>query len=248
MAPKRTSISELAERLGVSKTLVSLVLNGKGDEFGIKEETQKKVLALAEELNYRPNQLARGLRLQKTQSIGLILSNISDPYYSHIARSVEDRAAEYGCNVLFSSSDENPEKELEDIQVFRDRRVDGLIISACQLNSDIILQLKKEHYPFVLIDRYFPNIKSNLVLFDNFGGAFKAVSHLLDLGFRQIGQLTICPHLHPIRERDRGYREALKQHGVQYTQQVIREVRVEHIQLDVATAYRRFFHVQGICQ
>jgi LacI family transcriptional regulator len=88
----------------------------------------------------------------------------------------------------------------------------------------------------VLIDRYFPNIKSNLVILDNYGGAFKAISHLLKLGYRRIGQLIISPHLHPIRERMRGYREALKQQGVRYDRQLTHEVRVAYSQVDVATA------------
>ena len=128
----KISISDIAASLGVSKTLVSLVINNKGNSHGISAETQKKVLAKVKELNYRPNVLAQGFRTGKTNTIGLIVSDISNQFYSRIARKVEGYAWERGYSVVICSTDECEDKERQQISMLQDRKVDGLIISSSQ--------------------------------------------------------------------------------------------------------------------
>ncbi|MEM7037658.1 MAG: LacI family DNA-binding transcriptional regulator, partial [Bacteroidota bacterium] len=214
----------------VSKTLVSMVLNGKGKENGINEETQKKVWAKARELNYKPNMMARSLRMGKSNTIGLIVADISNSFYARLCRAVEDQASKHGYQVLFGSSDENPEKERNLIQMLRDRLVDGLIISTTLENNDDIQALIDEKFPFVLIDRFAPGLETAFVTADNYGGSVEVVEHLLGLGIERIGQLTISPsHLTSITERTRGYREALEKNGIPFDQNLVREIPYDDI-------------------
>lgn len=222
---KRTSIADIAKNLGVSKTLVSMVLNDQGDKNGISKDTQKRVLEMARKLNYQPNLFARGLRLGKSNTLGLIVADISNAFYSKISRSIEDNASKYGYNLMICSSDEKEDKELQLIQMLKERQVDGLIISSTLSSHEAILQLKKENYPFVLIDRYFPQINANYVIVDNYNGAFDAVEHLISLGYDKIAQITISPaHITSLKERTRGYREALKKHNIRYNKKLNREI------------------------
>ena len=126
---KKVSLADIAMALGVSKTLVSMVLNGKGDENGISKKTQERVTELAEEMNYKPNQFARGLRIGRSNTIGLIVSDISNPFYSRLARSVEDAVSESGFNLMICSSDESEEKEMKHIEMLINKQVDGIILS-----------------------------------------------------------------------------------------------------------------------
>lgn len=222
---KRTSIADIARSLNVSKTLVSLVLNNHGDEKGINKETQKRVLEKAEELNYTPNLVARGLRLGVSKTIGVIVADISNKFYSKIAKRIEDVAGLHGYNIIFCSSDENPKKEIELIQTLRERQVDGLIISTCQNRAGTFQKLRKDHFPFVLIDRYIPRINTHYVGVDNRQGGFDATEHLINSGYKKIGFIGILPvHLRSIRDRELGYRDALKKHGIRVRTSYIRNV------------------------
>ena len=139
----RVSLNDIAKKAGVSKALVSLVVNNKSSDVGISRETRDRVLSIVTDLNYRPNQIARSLRTQRTYTIGLIVADISNPFYSNIARSVEDNAQKHGYNVIFCSSDENPEKEIKEINLLKDRGVDGIIVSTTQVNYDVEGKLQK---------------------------------------------------------------------------------------------------------
>ncbi len=222
---KKVSLSDIARELGVSKTLVSLVLNGRGDEVGINKETQQRVVAMAEKMNYKPNLVARGLRLGASKTIGLVIPNIANPFFARIARVVEDEADKYGFRVMSVSSDEKPEKEISLIQVLLERQIDGLILATCLKGKEEIRSLKNDKIPFVLIDRHFPQVKTNYVVVDNRAGAFQVVDHLLRQGYRKIGLLKISPsHITPIRLRHQGYHDALKAHGIRYDKKLVKEI------------------------
>lgn len=231
---KKVSLADVAKSLGVSKTLVSLVLNNRGDEKGINKDTQQRVRDKVKELNYKPNQFARGLRIGKSNTIGLVVADISNSFYAKLCRSIEDHCTSNGYNLMICSSDENPEKESELIQMLVDRQVDGLIISSTQKNYTDINQLKKNNFPFVLIDRDIPKIEANYVGVENKLGAKNVVDHLIKLGNRKIGHLTISPsHLSSLKERTAGYKEALKEHGIRVDNNLIREISFDKIKEDV---------------
>ncbi|MCB0807288.1 MAG: LacI family DNA-binding transcriptional regulator [Bacteroidales bacterium] len=233
---KKASIQDIADSLQVSKSLVSFVLNGLGDEKGIKRETQQKVLKRARELNYKPNRMAQGLRSGKSNTIGLIVADISNKFYAKIARRVEEVASERNYNVLFCSSDEDPLKENRLIEMLRERQVDGLLISSTQKDTRTFTALKKEHFPFVLIDRHLPKLKTNYVGVDNFAGAKKATEMLIQNGYRNIALLKISPaHLSSVREREYGYREALKNYGIRFNGDLVKELDFENITSDAVS-------------
>ncbi len=231
---KKVSLADVAKSLGVSKTLVSLVLNNRGDEKGINKDTQQRVRDKVKELNYKPNQFARGLRIGKSNTIGLVVADISNSFYAKMCRSIEDNCTAKGYNLIICSSDENPDKESELIQMLVDRQVDGLIISTTQKNNHDITQLKKNNFPFVLIDRDIPKLKTNYVGVENKLGAKNAVEHLIKLGNKKIGHLTISPsHLSSLKERTAGYKDALKENGIRVDTSLIREISFENIKEDV---------------
>ena len=126
---KKTSLSDIAQKLGVSKTLVSLVLNGKGKEHRISDVVCKKVMEVAREMNYQPNQLAKSLRTGKTNTIGLIIADIANPFFGKLGREIEKEAARKGYRVMFCSSDESAEKSKLQIEMMLQGHVDGFIIS-----------------------------------------------------------------------------------------------------------------------
>ncbi len=222
---KKKSINDLAKALGVSKTLVSFVLNGRGDEMSISKETQKKVIDMANKMNYKPNQVARGLRLGASKTIGLILPNIGNYFFARIARIIEDESDRYGYRVMSVSSDENPEKEISLIQMLIERQVDGLILASSLKEKTEILNLKKERVPFVLIDRYFTKIKCNYVVVDNYQASYDVVSHLIEKGYKRIGLLKYTPsHLSTIRLRCDGYKDALRDHDIRFNKKLIKEI------------------------
>jgi len=202
---KKISLADIANALGVSKTLVSLVINGKGNDHGISQDTQKRVLEKIDEVNYRPNVLARGFRTGKTNTIGLIVSDISNRFYSRIARRVEDYAWDKGYSVVICSTDENVEKELQQIRMLRERKVDGLIISSSQEKFETLGDLLG-NIPHVLIDRIFNGINSAQVYADNHKGAQLAANHLIKQGIKNIALLSITPeYISTIKERTQAF-------------------------------------------
>ena len=222
---KKVSLKDIANQLGVSTTLVSMVLNNQGDEKGISPKTQKKVRDLAEKLNYKPNQVARSLRMGSSKTIGLIIADISNVFYSVIAKSIEDKASEIGYNVIFMNSEEDPIKEKEMIGILLDRGVDGLIISTSFKGRDEIRQLRNTNIPFVLIDRYIPGVKTNYVLVDNYQGAFEMTEHLLSLNLTKIALLSVSPtHLTTMKQRIEGYKDALRKNGFPVNNRLIKDV------------------------
>ena len=221
---KKIFLKDIAEELNLSKTAVSLVLNNRGDENKISQDTQKRILDFAKKNNYRPNQMARGLSLGKSETIGLIIPNISDIFYASIAHHIELKAKELGYNVVFSSSHESPKMEKELIYSMLNRQVDGLIIASTQKNMEEILKLKEADFPFVLIDRHYPEIKTNYVIVDNFGGAQTMTRHLLNNGRSKIGLISIKSELEAMLQRRLGYETALIADGRQINAGKIKEL------------------------
>lgn len=227
---KKTSLSDIAKSLNVSTALVSIVLSGQGDTKGINPQTQQRVIDKAKELNYKPNIMARGLRLGKSNTIGLIVADISNKFYAKIAKKIEEVARRSNYNLIICSSDEDPEKELELINMLRERQVDGLIISTTQQDSSVFVQLKNESFPFVLIDRKLPRLQTNYIGVDNFDGAYRATNQLLQNGYEKIALLKISPsHLTPIKDRENGYKTALREHGLRVNNRFIGQVDFDNL-------------------
>lgn len=233
---KKVFLKDIAEELNVSKTAVSLVLNNKGDENKISQETQQRIVEFAKKHNYVPNQLARGLSRGKSETIGLIIPNISDTFYSKIAGYVELKAKDLGYTVLFSSSNEDPKKEGELIRSMLNRQVEGLIIASTQQNQQEIRSLKQDKFPFVLIDRHYPESDTNYVVVDNFNGLKTVTAHLLKLGRRKIGFVSLKPGLEAIRQRLLGYQSALEDYNIDYNKELVKELSPKNYEEEIKSA------------
>lgn len=239
---KAPSIKDIAESLGVSKTLVSLVLNKRAEEYGISPETQKKVLNKAKELNYKPNRLAQGLRLGKSKIIGLVVADISNPFYSKISRHIEDLVDKKGYNLIICNSDENEKKERKIIQTLLERHVDGLIVTSTCMQPEEINQLNNENIPFVLVDRYMKDVKTNYVGVDNFNGAYNAVVHLVKKGCRQIGNITVTPtYISSLEDRKKGFLAAMKDYKINYNPGFDLLIPYENLESDLEKSLKKLF-------
>lgn len=222
---KKIVLNDIAVSLGVSKALVSMVLNNQGDKNGISKPTQERVWQRARDLNYIPNHIARGLRLGKSMMIGLIVPDIANVFFSRIARRIEDIANKAGYNLIISSSDENTERELQLIRKFTERQVDGLIVASTQPDKTELTQLKRDGFPVVLIDRSLGIKDMDYIGVDNSEGSFSAINHLIGEGYRKIALLKPGPsHLQNLHDREKGYRKALQQAGININEQFIREI------------------------
>jgi LacI family transcriptional regulator len=208
---KKASLKDIAESLGVSKALVSLVLNGKGDERGINKNTQEKVRQKAKELNYIPNQYARGLRIGRTNTIGVIVPDISNIFYGKLCKAIEQEAYEKGYNLIISNTYEDVQKEKKLISDLINRNIDGLILASSFDNKNEIDGLRQDNFPLVLVDRVFEDFNVDSVSVSNHDGAQKAVEFLYSQGVKRPVCFSISPvYISSITERIQGYMTGLK--------------------------------------
>jgi len=232
---KKVSLKDIAKKVGVSTATVSYVLS-KGKNSRVSEEVSEKVKKAAQELNYQPNQIAKSLKMGKTFTIGLVVADISNPFFANIARIIEDEAKKLNYTVIFGSSDEKADKSWDLIQFLMNRQVDGFIIAPTEGSEKQIKHLKDNNIPFVLIDRRFPKIESNYVVIDNFKAAFTAVDRLIETGNKKIGMIAYSSALHHMTERIRGYREALSNKSLERKNSWLHEIDYSGIEEGVKEA------------
>lgn len=211
------SIGDVAKRAGVSLGTASRAINGNP---AVSPQLRERVLAAAAELDYRPNALARALRSSRTHSLGLIVPDVTNPFFGELAKHVEQVAASMGYTVMLANSDEDPKAEAEYIKVLVSRQVDGLLIVPCEETR----QLPREgKVPLVVVDR--PMSGYPLVASDHRAGAVAAVQHLVSLGHRRIGCIAGPRHLSVARERYDGYRSVAapiyRENGFDFTTDTI---------------------------
>ncbi len=203
------SIKDVAEAAGVSTATVSRVLSN-GPH--VRSEVRERVMAVVERLGYRPNLVARSLRSQRSNTIGLIVSDIRNPFFTSISRAVEDAAYEQGFSVLLCNTDENPEKEAIYLDLMRDESVAGVIFSPTRQTA-ANFTASNLGFPTVVVDRSIPNGDVDVVLLDNVDAAYRLITHLIENGYRRTG--AICGEMSTTgRERQGGYEKALRAHGL----------------------------------
>ena len=206
---KKISLKDIAEAAGVSTALVSFVLNGKRKEYRVGEETAQRILKIANDMNYQPNLAAKSLRSGKTKTIGLVVSDISNPFFSQLARVLEDEAAKQNYTVLFGSSDENKDKMNSLVGNLINKGVDGLIIVPCEGSERIIASLVYDNVPIVLFDRYFSDINVSYVALNNLNASYVLTKHLLEVGYNAPCMVAYDVDLIHMKERVRGYKKAM---------------------------------------
>lgn len=232
---RRIQLDDLAKQLGFSKTLISMVLNGKGNHYGISQSTQAIVLDAVAKLNYVPNKFAKSLRTGKSHFVGLIVSDIANPFYSTIAKNVESVLSAHGYNLMVCSTEENEEKEkqLVEMMIYQ-QGVDGLIIASSFKEAGFYNQPHLTRVPLVFIDRVLPLFAANYVVIDNFGGSADVVNKLLEQGARRIACFAITPlHLSTIDDRLNGYKSALSAKGISKTDKLVKAIQYDRIQEDI---------------
>ncbi|MEO6914995.1 MAG: LacI family DNA-binding transcriptional regulator [Chitinophagaceae bacterium] len=211
---KKSSLKDIAKKVGVSIATVSYVMNNKEKEARVGEDVAARIRKAALQLDYKPNFIAKSLKSGKTNTIGLIVADISNPFFSTLARIIEDEARKHGYIVLFGSSDEKTENLQSLIEVFINRQVDAFIIAPTADAESQIKFIQEAQIPVVLIDRYFPNLPTDVVRIDNEVAAFNAVRHLLALGRKKIGMVAYKTTLPHMKARIDGYKKALKNAGI----------------------------------
>ncbi|MCR2821033.1 LacI family DNA-binding transcriptional regulator [Lederbergia panacisoli] len=211
---KRWTIKDIAKKAGVSITTVSRVLNQK--EEGMSSQTREKVLKVMEEVDFQPNQFARGLVTKRSKTFGLIVPNISNPYFPELCRGVEDEANEGEYSLIICNSDDQTDKEKRYLRLLEEQQVDGIIFSAKDhLDTSDEEQLNRAKIPFVLIDRGKEEKKHAGVFLDNDKGGYLAGKHLIELGHRNIACITGPKSIILSNERLEGFKRALNEAGVE---------------------------------
>jgi len=211
MQQKKVSIKDIANEIGTSITTVSLILNGKGEERKISKSLIEKVLKVVEEKNYQPNLLAKSLRTGKTNTIALMVEDISNQFFSQVAGLVDELAGKMGYKLLYSSTENDPVRTRELIDLFMARHVDGFIICPPEESLAEIESLAKNNIPLVLFDRYFPDHPFNHVVVDNYMGTRDSVRHLVKNGYKNIAFITLESNQTQMKERLNGYLEVIEE-------------------------------------
>lgn len=208
---KKVSLKDIANELGVSTAVVSYVLNDKY-EGRISEVKAQEIKETAKKLNYFPNQIAKSLKKDRTFTIGLIIADISNLFYSNIVRYIEDESKKHSYNVIFGSTDENPEKFKELAHVMLSRQVDGLILAAPFSAEDTLMYLRDQGIPFVLIDRLFPKVANiNTVGINNYQASYAVVEHIAKNGFKKPAMVTLRTNLFHMQDRASGFKDGSKE-------------------------------------
>ena len=229
----RTSMKHIADTLKLSKTTVSWVLSGQGDEKRISEETQQKVWDCAKRLHYEPNLLARSLNTGISSTVGLIIPDITDSFYSRIARAIESEAEKQGYSLMICSSESNVEREDRMIRLFKAKQVDGIILAPTRLSEIEVQALQAEQYPLVLFDRYFPHLHTNFIIIDNEGSSYELVSRMIAKGASKIAIITTNSYLHTMSLRREGYARAMADAGLDATSELYGEVKFANYEVEI---------------
>ena len=215
MRKASVTIKEIARQLNISKSTVSRALR---DSSEISEETKKKVIDLAELLQYAPNPIALSLLKNRTQTIGVIVPDIANRFYSSAIGGVEDIAYSRGYHTMIYQSHESIEREVAASRHIALRRVDGLVvaISSQSENIDHFIELQEQGIPVVLFDRVIDTLQTHKVRVDDYKGSFEATEHLIEQGCRRIAHIAGPKPVSITRNRLDGYRDALQKHGIPF--------------------------------
>lgn len=211
---ENSTLQSISKQLNLSETTVSRALNGKSEKYRISNKTTKLVLETAKALNYEPNQLARGLRLRKTNTIGIIIPDITNPFFSKIVRWIEKAARDSGVSILISDSNEKTENEKLSVQSFANRKIDGLIISPVGEESEHLVKVGEKNIPIVLIDRFLDDLNFPFVGSNNFNGTAEAIDYLIINGHKKIGFIQGTYNTSVNRERVNGYIHSLNKNNI----------------------------------
>lgn len=227
------TIKDIAKALNISISTVSRALR---DSYDINALTKKRVVEYAEKMNYRPNPIALSLKENKSRSIGVIVPEIANTFFSQAINGIEEVAYERGYHVVIFQSHESLDREISNIKHLIARKVDGLLISLSGSNKDIthLEEYRQINFPIVFFDRVPETPDAHKVVVDNFEGAFKATEYLIQKGKRNIAHITSPPILSITQERTAGYAAALEKHGIPVRDEMIKYCSFDPEEAEVA--------------
>jgi LacI family transcriptional regulator len=216
-----TTIREIAKELGVSLSTVSAVINKRQYVSVAMRDRVEKAL---QDANYQPNQLARGLRLQESRTVGLIVPDLANPFYSRLMRGAEDYLTRFGYRLIVADSREDWKREQDYLVSFASKITDAIILTTCAATDQQVAMIPAivREVPLVFVDRCPLRTKGICLSVDNVQAAYDATQHLLDLGHRQIAIVTGPLTLLNAAERFKGYKRALRAHGIPMDRRVVR--------------------------
>lgn len=211
-----STIFDVAKKAKVSVVTVSRLLN---NPQIVSEKTAKKITRAMEELHYQPSQIARSLVMKRTNTIGVIMSDIKNTFFNNWFRIIEDYASNHGFNLVLCNTDEEPAREMKYIKLLQSQRVDGIIIVPSSEKS--VDYLIKSNMQFILIDRIIKPKKVSYISSDHYWGAYKATEYLIGLGHKKIAVLRGAGILYPDKERYAGFEEAMKKHKIKINENLV---------------------------
>jgi LacI family transcriptional regulator len=222
------TICDVAKRAGVAPITVSRVINNSGN---VRAETRERVETAIQELGYVPNRLARSLRLKRTHTLALVVTDITNPFWTTVVRGVEDAAQGAGFNVILCNTDESEAKQGQYLDVLLEKRVDGILLVPASSSAEPVDRVQRQNLPVVVLDRRVCSAEVDVVRGDSEEGACRLVQHLLSLGHRRIAVLSGPRDVSTAEDRVSGYCRALTEAGL--------EVRADWVQ------YGRFSKESG---
>ncbi|SDW78632.1 LacI family DNA-binding transcriptional regulator [Paenibacillus sp. CF384] len=215
----KATIYDVAREAGVSIAAVSQVINGKGK---ISEERRASIISVMEQLNYKPSLIASALTGKKTYTLGLLIPDISNPFFAEIARAVEDQGDVHGYSLVICSTDNKDERVERYLNLLQQKSVDGIIIGTGIDSGELLDKLQKKSIPFALIAREMPGHDLATVVVDDYEGGRMAARHLLDLGHTRMAVLAEHPKVMSSQERIRGFQDEVIEAGLQIPEYMVK--------------------------
>lgn len=214
-----TTIKDVARDAGVSIATVSRVFSGRDP---VSPEVRERVLRVVERLGYRPNAVARSLRVEATRTLGLVVSNVMNPFFTAVARAVEDAARERGYSLILGNADEDPRKEELYLDVLREKRVDGLIVSPARAESPHLVELAEAGIPVVFVDRSIEGVDAPVVRADGRRAVDRLVEHLVGLGHERLAIISGPPEVVSGGERLDAFLRSAEEKGAPVAEEHVR--------------------------
>lgn len=209
----RRTIRDVARLAGVHPSTVSRALHRA--DLPLRDETRRRVRDAVERLEYRPSVLARGLRLQRTRTLGMLVPDITNPFFPPIIRGAEEAARERGYELVLCNTDDDPDRETASLRVLRERQADGVLIATSRMADTTVSLVRRDRFPFVLVNRGSRSTADHSVEVDNETAARVVVAHLAALGHRLIAHIAGPLSTTTGAERASGYRAAMRESGLE---------------------------------
>ena len=211
----KETLSSIAQRTGCSITTVSRVLSGQSEKYRISESTREKVFEEAQRCNYSPNIIARNLRTKRTNTIGLILPSVSNPFFADLSSVIISEAHKNGYTTIVTDSLEDEDNQKANIAMLVSRQVDGIIAAPCGNDPQLLEEINKANVPVVLVDRPFQDSRLPHVTTNNYSGGFEATNNLIRNGHKRIACVQGVKTSVPNRRRVAGYLDAMRRIGLE---------------------------------